>query len=44
MGSDSHGVSYVDFVLSAGEYISEVHGRAGDLIDMVGFKTTFGRS
>ena len=37
------GVAYVDFVLSPGEHIVEVHGRAGDLIDMVGFKTDFGR-
>lgn len=44
MGSEHYGVAYVDFVLSPGENITEVHGRAGDLIDMLGFKTNFGRS
>lgn len=44
MGSDNYGVTAVDFVLSPGEYINEVHGRAGELIDMIGFKTTMGRS
>ena len=44
MGSAGiHGVAYVDFVLSPGEHIVECHGRAGDVIDMVGFKTDFGR-
>jgi len=43
MGSDSYGASYVDFPLGPGEYINEVHGRAGDVIDLLGFKTTKGR-
>lgn len=44
MGSSHAGVAYVDFVLSPGEYINEVHGRSGDVIDMLGFNTTFGRN
>jgi len=44
MGAEHYGVNYVDFVLSPGESIIEVHGRAGDLIDMLGFKTSMGRS
>jgi len=44
MGANHYGVAYVDFVLGSGEHIVEVHGRAGDLIDMLGFKTNFGRS
>ena len=38
-----HGVYSSDLVLSKGEDIKCVYGRAGDLIDTVGFKTTNGR-
>lgn len=44
MGSETYGVTSVDFIMSPGECITEVHGRAGDCIDMLGFKTSLGRS
>ncbi len=44
MGSETSGVTFVDFVLAPGEYITEVHGRAGDLVDLLGFKTSMGRT
>ena len=44
MGSEySKGVVHHDFFLKNDEDIKKVYGRSGDLIDMVGFKTTKGR-
>lgn len=42
MGSDLMGAGIRDFYLSPGEYISEVFGKNGDVIDTVGFVTTSG--
>lgn len=45
MGSEYvHGTVYSDFVLADGEYISEVSGRNGDLVDQFTIHTTLGRS
>lgn len=44
MGSEyKHGVVYSDFILGADEYITEVSGRSGDLIDQITFHTNLGR-
>ena len=44
MGSEFvHGTVYSDFVLGPDEYITEVSGRAGDLIDQITFHTNKGR-
>ncbi|CAI2376048.1 unnamed protein product [Moneuplotes crassus] len=40
----AHGTVYSDFVLADGEYITEVSGRNGDLIDQVTIHTNLGRS
>lgn len=39
-----HGTVYTDFILADGEYITEVTGRNGDLVDQVTFHTNLGRS
>jgi hypothetical protein len=39
-----HGTVYTDFLLGAGEHITEVSGRHGSLIDQLAFKTNKGRS
>ena len=45
MGTEySHGCTYTDFILGAGEHITEVSGRNGDLIDSLTLKTNLGRS
>ena len=45
MGSEfQHGTVYSDFILGADEFITEVSGRAGDLIDQITFKTNLGRT
>lgn len=45
MGSEyKHGVVYSDFVLGAGEHITKVTGRSGDLVDQITFHTSTGRT
>jgi hypothetical protein len=45
VGSEySQGTVYSDFVMAEGEYISEVSGRNGDLVDQFTIHTTLGRS
>jgi len=39
-----HGTVYTDFILADGEYITEITGRNGDLVDQVTFHTSLGRS
>jgi len=44
MGTEyKHGVVYSDFILGSDEYITEVSGRSGDLVDAITFHTNLGR-
>lgn len=44
LGSEhTPGLVYQDFIMGEGEYLTRVHGRAGDLIDFLTFQTNTGR-